>query len=210
MLPTQLVLFPPSGQETDPRYIGTHLRNIETYDSDERKRAQATRALLSFAELAHKVRSHRIKTNVFDQTWFQLRLARSLFMTGEIVNMPARRQAKPARKPAWKGVLTLDLTAAQLEAVDASPLDAAAVLAASDRLVQEGYKLTVAWSSYHNAAQASMTDEDNDRITGGYTLSASGDDALDAWNLLLYKHYSILDQDWSRLLNAEKPRAKRG
>jgi hypothetical protein len=75
----------------------------------------------------------------------------------------------------------------------------------------QGYKISFSFDDYHQGMSASMYCTQEKMDWAGYTLSAWGEDAESAFQLLLYKHIVMCGEVWDVSSNvSERSYAKRG
>lgn len=123
----------------------------------------------------------------------------------------SKRKPTPTQtnRPEWKGFLERNLTDGELEAADAWQPKPIQIFELVHALLEDGYDLSLSYNHNFKAATATIKDVRESRATGGYALSAKDDNGAAALKLVLYKHFTVLDRDWSQLLDQPK-RSKRG
>lgn len=108
----------------------------------------------------------------------------------------------------WKGFLDYRLSDAELQAAEEWELSDTDLVEGVLSLTAKGYKLTASYSAKTGAATATlMAGVEQDKLNG-WALSARGSDARDAIKLLFFKHWHSLEEDWSELLEVNKPVAR--
>lgn len=127
----------------------------------------------------------------------------------ELYGMPKKTARTNYERAEWKGFLERRLTDDELEAFDNEVIDPAEIMVSIDKLAGDGYQFKLSYSGALKAYTATMIDQQADRKTAGYALSAADDTALKALAMVLYKFLVILDGDLAQLLNTERP-ARRG
>lgn len=75
-------------------------------------------------------------------------------------------------------------------------------LASLAAIVDEGFRLTLGYSTRANAFVASLFDNDKESATFNHALSGMGSTAQNAMHAILYKHAVKLSGDWTNALNA--------
>lgn len=65
-----------------------------------------------------------------------------------------------------------------------------------ERLLDDGYKLSVSYDDYHNCFSASLVPIGVDHMHAGFILAGKGSSALKAVKQLMYIHYELLDGIW--------------
>lgn len=207
-----LPLMPPDTPNSYYEYgsITTRLELISAIEPAPREAWKARAILMRADEWERGIRTYYGTDNLIDTPSFQNKIATCIYFTQEVISMPTKSKYSREKKATWKGVLTCELTERQLDEMDEMPTPVTDILISVDRLITDGYKLSVSYSKFHSSAQASLTDENTTRTTGGWTINATGENALDALKILLWKHYKVLGEDWSILLADNKPKTKRG
>jgi len=81
-----------------------------------------------------------------------------------------------------------------------------ATLDGFERLITEGYKVSISRDKYHDCVGVFMTMPDGSHPSHGYCLSARAPGILDAIKVLVYKHFQILDGDWGTINNQPQSR----
>lgn len=109
-----------------------------------------------------------------------------------------RAKAKKNDSPAWRGFVDCNLdTAMKAQAKSWILQNVEDIWSKVSALVDDGYKVSFALDRYHDAYQASLSYQVNGHANSGLTLSGRGPDMQGALGMLLFKHYVVLDQDWS-------------
>lgn len=70
-----------------------------------------------------------------------------------------------------------------------------------DRMVVDGYKISVSPDKYHDCVGCFATINDRDHPHFGLCLSARGPNFLQAMKVLAFKHSQVLDGDWGTVVN---------
>lgn len=112
-------------------------------------------------------------------------------------------------RPDWKGFLERPMTEEELAHADEWKPKPLEIFELVHSLVEDGYDVSLSYNHNFKASTATIKDVRESRATGGYALSAKDDTAPMALKLVLYKHYTLLNKDWSQLLDQPK-RSKRG
>jgi len=71
-----------------------------------------------------------------------------------------------------------------------------ATLDGLDRLIMDGYKVSLSLDKYHDCVGAFMTMPDQQHKSHGLCLAARGPSVLLALKVLVFKHFQILDGNW--------------
>ena len=109
-----------------------------------------------------------------------------------------RKSSKKSDSPEWKGFVDCNLDKSTKEKAKAWVIEQAAEhMSKISALVDDGYKISFSLDRFHDAYQASMSYQVNGHTNSGFTLSARGPDLGSAVGMLLYKHFVVLDGDWS-------------
>lgn len=106
--------------------------------------------------------------------------------------------------------LDMRLTPEQLSEVDDLKMSAAQAMTALTSAVMSGLSFSFSYNAERKTANAMFADKRPDSAAFGFALSAFSDDCQDALKLLLYKHYNLLNGDWSSVLTKPAPRQNRG
>jgi len=78
-----------------------------------------------------------------------------------------------------------------------------------DALITQGFRLTLSYNTKTKLASVTMIDNREKSSTAGYAVSSADTDGALALKTALYKHLTVLGEDWSSILDTT-PRAKRG
>lgn len=108
------------------------------------------------------------------------------------------RTKKRAQQSDWKGFVTCNLGKAEKD--DARKWIAGYQKSLEDticELVEAGYKVSFSQDRFHDASQTSLTCTDEESLNHGRTLIGRGPDLMSAFGMCLYKHFVMLDGDWS-------------
>lgn len=109
-------------------------------------------------------------------------------------------RAKKQQKPAFelKGFVPCDLTKDLKEAGKVWVAQHADDLSSNtEKLVDNGYKVSFSFDRVHDCFQASATCTDAENADYGFCLTARAPELWSALGLLMYKHYVVLDCDWN-------------
>lgn len=71
-----------------------------------------------------------------------------------------------------------------------------------ERLVDSGYKISVAYDGYNKTVQAMLTCNDEKNEDFGWVLAARAPTAVDAMTLLMFKHFQLLGGTWVAFIQA--------
>lgn len=75
---------------------------------------------------------------------------------------------------------------------------------ALDRLVSDGYKLSIAQDTYHDCVGAFLSFPKPGHKHSGLCLTARGPSYLQALKVLVYKHYQVLQEDWGAIVDQKR------
>lgn len=81
-----------------------------------------------------------------------------------------------------------------------------ATLDGLDRMIRDGYKISVSYDSYNDCIGVFATQKQEDHPSFGLCLSARGPGLLDAWKVLVFKHFQILDGVWGTIVDQKGQR----
>lgn len=70
-----------------------------------------------------------------------------------------------------------------------------------DKLIQDGYKISISQDKFHDCTGVFMTIADSENPNHGWCLSARGPNYLQALKVLVYKHFTILQENWDTDVN---------
>jgi len=73
-----------------------------------------------------------------------------------------------------------------------------AMLDAINRLADDGYAITVKWDSYSEAYLASVRQTRDNGKNSGFVLTGRGSSGAKALKQALFKHFEVMDTDWSQ------------
>jgi hypothetical protein len=69
------------------------------------------------------------------------------------------------------------------------------------RLIDAGYKVSLAHDNYHDCCAAFCTMSDKSHDHNGFCLTARGPNILDVLKVLIFKHYNVLGEHWDTEVN---------
>lgn len=125
--------------------------------------------------------------------------------------MSKKPVVKKPPKIEWQGYLNVNLTAEQETEFDVWYVANPELWHLLPDVVLEGYKVSFREDAFNDGYSASMYCENAKVDWAGWTLTAWAADLGEALAFLMYKHYSICNQDWSTFRGrAAKTNAKRG
>lgn len=109
----------------------------------------------------------------------------------------------------WKGFLERPLTADELEAMDGWKPKPNEIWELVEAVIEDGYQIQLSRSPKTHMASCSMTDRNAERKTAGYALGTQDDNGALALKAMLYKHFTVLQRDWTPLVGVPQ-KGKRG
>jgi hypothetical protein len=110
----------------------------------------------------------------------------------------------------WKGFVEYRLTQEELTELDGWKCPPAATFELLSRLVFNGYRWTASYNPARKLACVVVTANDESLKWQGYGMSSFDTDCYEAAKMAVFKHFYILKEDWSLLLDQEKPTFGRG
>lgn len=123
----------------------------------------------------------------------------------------AKAQPKKSKRVEWKGYLRVNLTEEQEKHFDIWRIEQTLQLSDIDILLNNGFKFSLNWDSFHDGVSASLMANDPRLSWSGYVLTAWDTNVADAILLLFYKHYIICEEDWEHFTDVvERMGKKRG
>lgn len=100
-------------------------------------------------------------------------------------------------KPEFAGFIQHSLRKEEKQAFDQWVVSAEEIAGMVDRLLDSGYRITLAYDSYHKAFQCSLICQSANDVNAGWCLTARAPDGMSAMYLALFKHFVLLGGDWS-------------
>jgi len=97
---------------------------------------------------------------------------------------------------AWKGFISLELTDRQKAEVKALQADPDRVFDNVFSLIDDGYKISFSYDTYHDMYICSATGKDPKSPNNGLTLTGRGGKVLGAMAALWYKHDVVTERVW--------------
>lgn len=160
-------------------------------------------------DLLTKVASHREATDCFSQYMFA---SRRMLLSLEMGGMATRKKQdnrQSDERPEWRGFLDLRLTEGQLEELDAWKPKPSEVWQSVDLACEAGFRFTLSYNKHTKLASCTMICDDAKSKAGGYALSNADSDGALSLKMAIFKHFVLLQQDWTPLLDIP-PKARRG
>jgi len=177
--------------------------------SEDQRERLCFRTLVYMArELEQCLRSHRQSTDVNTHRRFVLKQLAFDTLWRQFVM--AKQQGKPtdANRSEWKGFVELRLSETQLTELDTWKCPPAATFELLSRLVFGGYRWTASYNPQRKLACVVITANSPDIKWNGYGMSSFDTDCYAAAKMAVYKHFYVLNEDWTLLL--DQPDVSRG
>lgn len=108
----------------------------------------------------------------------------------------ATSKPRKTKSAEWKGYHKINLTREQNEDFEVNHAQAEVSSSELDILINNGYKISLAWDDYNTGVSATLYAKDKKLEWAGYSLSAWAGDVNTALALLLYKHYVVAQEQW--------------
>lgn len=138
---------------------------------------------------------HTLLTNLFYEV---------IYMTTK-----PRTPNRPKGQPELE-FLDVTLSDADFEALDTAKISASQLVANLVAAVESGFRFSYSYKPETKKANAMFTDTRVGSPTKDKAVSAFSDNCADAMRILLYKHVVVLEGDWSRVNQTQRPRRTRG
>lgn len=126
----------------------------------------------------------------------------------------AGTRRKPAikdnEKAAWKGFAERRLSEDELAQLDEWRPKPSEAWGLADQLIGDGYRLTMTYNKRQKLSCCTIIDDDAGRASGGYALSSFDGDCALALKMALFKHFSLMQGDWTPLLGEKPTSSRRG
>ena len=114
-----------------------------------------------------------------------------------VLRMPtAKGKAKERKKADWKGFVNCELDAQQWKAFDAIDPEKFDFWGKFNGLIDAGYKISFGYLDANNAVSCSLYQQYADMPAPGMTLSAFAETSAEAFMIVAYKHFNILEGNW--------------
>ncbi len=125
--------------------------------------------------------------------------------------MATKATKKAVKKAEWKGYHKINLTVEQDAAFDAWFAQNVPDFNWVEALAHEGYKVSFNYDDYHTGVSAGLYAQSAKMEWAGWTLTAWGETAAEAFGMVCYKHYVVANQLWEVVEDRpEKAYKKRG
>lgn len=124
----------------------------------------------------------------------------------------ARRKLRETeeKKAAWLGFLDKRLTEQELDELDEWQPSPAEIWESVDKLILDGYRVTLSYNPKFKTATATIIDEKAGRKAGGWSLASSDANGALALKAAVFKHFIVLEGSWDVLLDLPLTPGKRG
>jgi hypothetical protein len=124
---------------------------------------------------------------------------------GELLMAKNTSKTQDFKRDTWKGFLEYRLSDAELLAADEWELSDVNLVIGVMSLIENGYKFTASYKAETGVATCTLQASEALPKLSGWALSTKGANAREAIKLMLYKHFTALEEDWTPLLGADKP-----
>lgn len=88
-----------------------------------------------------------------------------------------------------------NLDSKQLAAHDKLPLTSEQIIEQQSKMIELDFKLSAKWDTYSKSFLATAICDNASATNSGLAISARSDDYLDAWSILLFKFFTIANED---------------
>lgn len=123
--------------------------------------------------------------------------------------MPSK--TKPQKVTDWNAAFVrCELDASTKEQVKKWDPKFEATMDAVDRLLSDGYKISVSPDKYHDCVGAFMTMPEVAHKHHGQCLTARGPNYLQAMKVLVFKHFQVLQEEWGSPVDQKASRDEWG
>lgn len=110
----------------------------------------------------------------------------------------------------WKGFVERRLSEAELTELDGWKCPPAATFELLSRLVFAGYRWTASYNPQRKLACVVVTANNPDLAWNGYGMSSFDRDCYEAAKMAVFKHFFLMNEDWSTLLDQPNTTFGRG
>lgn len=115
--------------------------------------------------------------------------------------MPAKTKTSSTKQ--WEVLFVqCELDAATKKQVKAWDGEYKTTLDAVERLILDGYKISSSFDRFHDCVGVFCTMPQADHKHHGLCLSARAPNFLDALKVLVFKHFTLLQENWDTNVNA--------
>ena len=97
-----------------------------------------------------------------------------------------------------------ELDKASQSACKAWEVTSDALVDAIDRLADDGYRVTVKWDTYSASFMCSLQQIHDDGRNKGYILTGRGSTGCKALKQVLFKHYTVMQEDWQEFAGFDR------
>lgn len=123
----------------------------------------------------------------------------------------ATKKNKAVKKAEWKGYHKVNLTKEQDHEFDVWIAQNPVEFDVIETLIQNGYKVSFNYDEYHAGISCSFYAAVAKLDWAGFTLSSWGETMREAFELNVYKHYIICNENWDVAEDvSERSYSKRG
>jgi len=110
--------------------------------------------------------------------------------------MATKKSNKPVKKAEWKGYHKINLTNEQDAMFEDWVVSSGVSMVWLEGLIDDGYKVSFSFDEYHSGVSCALYCTDAKKEWAGYSLTAWGGNAGEAFYMICYKHYAIANQMW--------------
>lgn len=114
------------------------------------------------------------------------------------------------RQPWEVDFIQVELSKEQKDALKKWDVKLETTIDSLDRLIVDGFKLSVSFDRVHDCAIASLTSPKNDNGDRQQCLVARGPNYLGALRAIAFKHHVVLEGEWSGIANKYDPDSQWG
>jgi hypothetical protein len=157
-------------------------------------------------EMTRAATSFRQPTDMFAKSKIWAKLTEFRTQRGRVMSTKTKQQTNDQAE--WKGFLDLRMSDEQLGQLDQWKPKPSEMWDLLDGIILADYRLTLSYNKKTRLASVTIVDN-GDRPTRGYALSTADTDGALALKAACFKHYTLLNSDWSGLLG-QPQRARRG
>jgi len=160
-------------------------------------------------DLLKRAASYREKNDLFGAYKFANKLALYRETNAQMAQRKRKAPIQSNERPEWQGFLDLRLDDEQLALLDGWKPKPTEIWDMVDEMVEAGYRFIISYNRVTKLASTTVMDDDIDRKTGGWGLSSSDTDGASALKMAVFKHYHVLNGDWTPLLG-QPSKSRRG
>lgn len=160
-------------------------------------------------DLLKRVLSWYEDANIFTNSTFSGKLSRYRKVLDTVTDNK-KKDSKTAKRAAWKGFLDFRLDDDQLQELDEWQPSATEIFDQVDAILLVGFRLTLSYNPLTKLANCTVIDDRSDQASGGFALSTADSSCALALKAAVFKHWLVLQGDWSSLLDKPSQGGRRG